>query len=151
MPLTRAPRKIWISSTLVAVALVGCGGGQSSTQSGTTNDKLRVMTSAYAGYLAKNKGKAPHDEAAFREYLNTSQRELEPAGLTADQVFVSPRNGAQLNWLYGGAVPKNYFGMKIVAYENEKGPDGKRMVISTNGMSDFVDDAQLRVLFPGAL
>ena len=140
---------VWLLSGLVVMTPVGCGGGAVSTPTTSMSAKLQAMASLYSSCVTANKGRPPQDESAFREYLNTKQDVLQPAGLTVDEVFVSPRSSQPLQWVYGKMSRGNHFGMKIVAYEIES-DDAKRLVIASNGVYDYVDESQFRQVFPSA-
>ena len=73
---------------------------------------------------------------------------MEQSGLSLDQMFVSPRNGEPLVWVYGKSPPSAN-GMTFIAYEKSS-TDGQRFVLATGGMHEVMDDAQFRRLFPDA-
>ena len=105
------------------------------------------MGDLYVAHLAEHKT-GPADEAAWRAFLNNKQTELQEAGLTIDQMFVSPRDGAPLTWVYG-KTPKNQFGLTIVAFEQAP-VDGRRFVVATNGMTDNVEESRFQAMKLGA-
>ena len=133
---------------LLLVAAAGCGGGgKSDSGAGDKLKRVRTMGDLYVAHLAEHKN-APADEAAWRAFLDTKQTELEAAGLTVDAMFVSPRDGAPLIWVYGKA-PKNQFGLTIVAFEQAP-VDGRRFVVATNGMTDNVEESRFQAMKLGA-
>lgn len=107
------------------------------------------MTDIYNGFMASHKNQAPKDEAEFRQYVASQQQRLEVAGLTVDQLFISPRKDAPLDWVYGRAPSNATPGLTILAYEREA-TDGQRLVLGTRGMFMMIDDVQFKRLFPNA-
>lgn len=106
------------------------------------------MGDLYVAYLAEHNG-APADEAAWRSFLGGKQTDLEEAGLTVDEMFVSPRDGAApLTWVYG-KTPKSQLGLTIVAFEQAP-VDGRRYVVATNGMTDYVEESRFQAMKLGA-
>jgi hypothetical protein len=130
-------------------AVVGCSGGGKAT-SDTINKlkRVRTMGDLYVAYLAE-KGGAPANEAAWRAFLDGKQTELQEAGMSVDQMFLSPRDGAApLSWVYG-KTPKSQLGLTIVAYEQTP-VDGRRYVVATNGMTDNVEETRFQAMKLGA-
>ena len=134
---------------IAALTMIGCSGaGEGETK---TSDKLnirhvRAMASNYSLYLADHRSQPPPDEQAFRRYLATKQESLEKSGLTIEEMFVSPRSGGPLVWVYGAVPPSGRLGAYL-AYEQSP-VDGKRLVIANLGMFEEVDEAQFRAVFP---
>jgi len=124
-------------------ALVGCNSSGTSPQAtGKVDYKtVRTMADLYAAYLGSNGDQPPPDEQAFRQFLQTKQSNLERAGLTIEQMFVSPRNGEPLEWVYRGPLPTTDNGMTVFAYEKSSA-DGKRLVIARRGMYQVMDQAE---------
>jgi hypothetical protein len=136
---------------MAAALLVFLGGCAASESTPAVADygKVRAMGGMYGMYMGKHKGQAPPNEQAFREWLNTKQDPLQQAGLTVDQMFVSPRNGQPLEWVYGRKPPTSPSGMTCIAYE--KTPvGGKRLVLATRGMYEEMDESQFSKVFPKA-
>jgi hypothetical protein len=104
------------------------------------------MGGFYAGYLGAHNNQPPKDEVEFRAYLATQQEALDKAGLSIDEMFLSPRGGP-LAWVYGARPPVGPMGMTYVAYETTP-VDGKRLVIAGGGMTKEMDDAEFRQVFP---
>jgi hypothetical protein len=101
----------------------------------------------YARYMQAHGEKAPPNEQAFRDFLATRQSELEQAGLSVDAMFVSPRNGAPLMWVYGSEPMPNRGGLNYVGYETSSS-DGKRLIISSQGIAETLDEGTVRTIFP---
>jgi hypothetical protein len=133
------------------VAVSGCGrsGETTKSKSGVDFDVVRAMGGWYDAYSVSHKNQPPKDEQAFRDYLNTRQTDLEKSGLTVDKMFVSPRSGEPLEWVYGKIGTVGPGSIAYIGYE--KSPvDGKRLVIASRGINELVDDAQFHKLFPNA-
>jgi hypothetical protein len=131
------------------LALSGCGssGGAETSPDGDYS-KVRTMIGFYEGYLSDHRGQAPANEQAFRDYLNSKQENLQKAGITVDQMFVSPREGKPLKWAYGKKPPVlKQNNMTCYAYEADP-VAGKRLVIGARGMSAEIDESQFQTLFP---
>jgi hypothetical protein len=134
----------------VVLTLAGCGAGANVASEEPLADynKVRMMTGFYEGYLRDHRGRPPANEQAFREYLNGKQDMLQQAGVTLDQMFVSPRGDKPLKWAYGRQPPIwRQNGMTCYAYEAEP-VAGKRLVIGGRGMTVEMDDAQFKTVFP---
>lgn len=136
---------------LVVLSLAGCGGGgagPTSDQSDEDGAKWQAMGTLYGDYLTANNKQPPKDEQTFRQFLGTKQDALEQAGITLDEMFVSPR-GQPLKWIYGQTPRMNLVGMPVAAYEAQP-VDGKRLVITARGVYDVMDESRFRELFPQA-
>ena len=138
----------WWVKVAIVLALAGCGGGGGTRVAGGIDfTKARAMPGLYGAYLREHKNQPPPNEQAFRDYLGTKQEALERAGLSLEAMFVSPRNGQPLVWIFGRKLPTGQGGMEFIAYE--KTPvDGKRLVIATRGMFEEMDEARFRTVFP---
>jgi hypothetical protein len=130
-----------------AILQVGCG-GTTAQSSGQDYSSIRAMTGFYEWYLGENKYQPPKDEEQFRTYLQGKQDSLGEFGLTVDEMFVSPR-GEKLAWVYGKKPPTGPGGMTYIAYELSP-VDGKRLVLSTRGMHEEMDETRFKTVFPGA-
>jgi hypothetical protein len=138
-------RKVWIAVGLVAAVVSGCGQSAAKPKGMGT---LAVGSYLYDDCCRANGGKAPADEQAFRQYLATRQTRLDEAGLTVDDLFTSPRTGGPIQWVYGTTPPTSReTGLVYIGYEKEP-VDGKRLVIAMRGISQEMDDAKFRTLFP---
>ena len=133
---------------LLLLLATGCGGAGDSAGAGQGSlKKVRAMGDLYVAHLTERHG-APADEAAWRSFLNQKQAELQAAGLTVDDMFVSPKSGAPLTWVYG-KPPQSHFGLTVVAFEPTP-VDGRRFVVATNGMTDNLDETRFQALKLGA-
>jgi len=139
------------AATLCAVlTLAGCGSSSGGAETGPDIDysKVRIMVGFYEGYLREHRGQPPANEQALRDFLNGKQENFQKAGITVDQMFVSPRDGMPLKWVYSRTPPVwRQNNMTCYAYEAEP-VAGKRLVIGGRGMSAEIDDSQFRIQFP---
>jgi hypothetical protein len=132
------------------VAVIGCSGrnGDTTDAAGIDFRPIRRMTDVYSAYLAEHRNQAPPNEQAFREFVDANQELLSRYELTAEQMFVSPRDGGPLVWVYGKQPPTSRLGA-CFAYEKNS-VDGKRLVLASRGMYEEIDESQFRALFPNA-
>jgi hypothetical protein len=133
----------------VSLAVAGCGSsGSASSEEIADYGKVRMMIGFYEGYLKDHRGQSPANQQAFRDYLSSKHDNLEAAGITLDQMFLSPRDGKPMQWVYGRRPPVlRQNNMTCYAYETEP-VAGKHLVIGGRGMSAEVDESQFRTLFP---
>ena len=145
-------RGVAVLEAALLVLLVGCGqGGRPAAIHTAAGDyrTIRALETFYSDYEAKHKGHPPKDEQAFREFLTSKQDDLAKEGLTVERVFVSPRNGENLAWVYGKPLPPSSSGTNYVAWET-KSSDGKRLVIAAGGIYELMDAAKLHAAIPNA-
>ena len=107
------------------------------------------MAAFYGAYLQEHGGQPPPDEQAFRDFLAAKQPELETAGLSVDDMFISPRSPSSIQWIYGGALPVGPSGMEYFAYEQQP-IDNARLVIASRGIFDLMDESRFHEVFPNA-
>jgi hypothetical protein len=133
---------------VMMLALGGCAGGSSAKGPAVDSNRLRMMAGFYEGYLGNHRNQPPPNEHAFRDYLTSKQESLQKAGLTVGDMFVSPRNGMPIQWVYGRRLP--FVRQKdMTCYGYEKEPvDGKRLVVGGRGMFEELDETQFRSVFP---
>jgi hypothetical protein len=145
----------WSALATLLVVVAGCssadGGGSGGSNVPVADySKVRSITAFYEAYLGEHRGQPPQDEQAFRAYLATKQDRLQKVGLTVEQMFVSPRNGKPLAWVYGMSPPLwRQTGITCYGYEAEPS-NGKRLVIGSRGMYDEMDQSQFKSVFPKA-
>jgi hypothetical protein len=134
----------------ILILLAGCGsnGGAVRTPAGDYS-AIRKIEWYYDEYVGTHSSQPPKDEQVFREYLNSKQDGLTRDGLTVDQIFVSPRNGEPLVWLYGKTLVTGPMGMNYIAYEKSS-TDGKRLALAAGGRYEVLDEAKFHSLFPDA-
>ena len=99
-------------------------------------------------YLGTHKSKAPKDEAEFRTFLAAQQARLDADGLTVEAMFVSPRGGQPLTWVFAQR-PRAVGGINVYGYESTS-VDGQRMLIGDRGTHVMMADAEFQRAFPDA-
>jgi hypothetical protein len=129
-----------------ALAWAGCHSSAGAGKGGMNYARITALASVYSGYVSTHKKQSPPNEREFRKYLDAKNSELQKLGLTTDDIFVSPRDGQPLQWIYGKPVPGRA-GTQYFAYEKSPVRD-KRLVIGTGGMYELMDDAQFKSVFP---
>jgi hypothetical protein len=150
MNLIGSNRSRQVSLSVILLVIAGCGPNIPSEEQLADYSKVRSMTGLYDGYLKEHRGKPPANEQAFRDYLNSKQQMLQETGMTADELFVSPRGDKPLKWAYGRQLPVwRQNGMTCYAYEVEP-VEGKRLVIGGRGIVVEMDDAQFKSVFPNS-
>ena len=135
----------WFVLAALLAGLAGCGGGSTGT-SAVDYTKIRALADMYGAYVADHRNQPPPNEQAFRDYLGTKQEYMQRAGITVDAMFVSPRNGEPIQWVYGRKPPAGGY-ETYIAYE--KTPvDGKWLAITARGTYQEMDEAWFRKVFP---
>lgn len=132
---------------LLLATLIGCGGSRTGNVQTSDSAKIRAMQSLYQQFITQH-NQRPRDEQEFRDFLNKKQDQLQQAGLSVDQVFVSPRGSVPLRWNYGANPAGGQRGTSYFAYEAEP-VDGYRLVIAARG-STLMDETQFRQAVPNA-
>lgn len=134
---------------LFTLAWVGCGGSGSGGSSTRVDlQSVRARSDMYSGYLASHKSQPPKDEAAFRQFLTSEQARLEKAGLTVDEMFVSPRSSEPMTWVYAKRPP-NAGGITVYAYESNP-VDGQRLLMGDRGVYILMDELEFKRALPDA-
>jgi hypothetical protein len=137
----------WLALMMLGIAAAsGCGGGSGSGSEGVSD--TRVMIDIYSAYLQEHNNRPPPSEQAFRTFVQQRQDRLEKAGMTIDQMFVSPRGSGELKWVYGDRLPADARGVTYLAYENAPA-DGKRLVFAPRGTTEM-EETQFKTVFPNA-
>ena len=129
----------------VVLVIAGCRGSQQSPAQTGNATMYRNMGAMYSQYVAEHGNQPPPSEQAFREFLGSKRDELEKSGLTVEKMFVSPRNGQPMEWMYK-KVPTGPMGMTYFAYEKEP-VDGQRLALANRGMYELMDEAKFRSVF----
>ncbi len=127
---------------LAFVLLMGCGGGSVGTNRAKEISHVGAITTLYfrADSVLR---KSPASEQEFKEVI--AQQNVDPGVLgvgSADELFVSDRDGQPLVIIYGQTAPQG-----VVAYE-QVGKDGVRLVGFKNGQIDAADATRFAKLVP---
>ena len=140
----------WAVVLVSCISLPGCGGGSSPREQQESN--LRKLTVLYNQYRGENRGQAPASEDEFKGYLDSLPSEtLEGLDVTdAESLFTSPRDGKSYVLIYGSpGGPSDSGQPPVIAYEQE-GKGGKRLVATSLGAIEEVDEARFKELVPDA-
>ncbi|MBX3433683.1 MAG: hypothetical protein KF847_10215 [Pirellulales bacterium] len=135
----------YAAATLLLV--VGCA--DAPPEASVDYATLRTMSAFYGAYCRDRHAASPQSEEAFRAYLAEKETDLQQAGLSADKMFISPRNGGHMQWVYGSVPPTGPSGMSYIAFETSPS-DGKRLVIMSRGAFDLIDDSEFHSIFADA-
>lgn len=131
---------------LVAI-LSGC------TQPGNVEEQistLKPLAILYGQFPGRHGGKPPANETEFKAYVQEAAPELlKQFGVKdAESLFISARDQKPYVILYGPLTgPPGPAGQPVFAYEQE-GVDGKRLVASSLGAVQEVDEAEFKRLVP---
>jgi hypothetical protein len=130
-----------VATILIVAAsfLLGCNTEAPSVEAAS---RLQILTGQYMKFTYGNRGRAPKDEAEFKQYLQKREQLIcNAAGITTlDELFVSERDGQPLKIYYGDKV-KKIDGIEVVAHEAQ-GVDGRVMVGQKSGVSELRDAAK---------
>ena len=135
--------------SLTLSGLAGCTSDAASGSGGSVYKAVRDMGVLFNQFMTEHGGKPPQNEQEFRSFLAGKQSVLEALNLTVDGMFVSPRNGAPIRWVYGRKPPQGPQGMTFIAYENAP-VDGKYFVLAMNGMHAELNEIEFKRLFSAA-
>ncbi|MDX1963640.1 MAG: hypothetical protein SFX18_10835 [Pirellulales bacterium] len=122
----------------------GCGGG-GPTQEVIDEQRLKPLVLLYGMYPASNGGRQPANEADLKKYVATRQDLLDRFRTTADQIFLSPRDGKPYKIYYG--LPDGYDGVMI---HEQEGKNGLRLVgYFRGGVATLPDEEFAKLKLPG--
>jgi hypothetical protein len=113
---------------------------------------LKPLAILYGRYLAQHRGQPPANEAEFRTFVEKEGPSLLEQFAVKDTqaLFVSSRDNQPYTVLYGRlAGPPGLGGQPVFAYE-KTGVGGKRMVATSLGAVEEVDEARFKELVPTA-
>ncbi len=139
-----------LGALVCSVAPWGCGkGNRPSTDILKSN--LKPLVALYNQYRGGHQGKAPANEAEFKKFIGAlGQERLAPltGGKDMESLFTSPRDKKPYVIRYGqqAAAPGAPAEPSVLAYEQE-GVGGKRLVITTLGEIQELDEAQWKQPF----
>lgn len=127
---------------LIVACFNGCGKPPEVTRQ-PVESSMQSLVIGYGQYLARNQGKSPPNEEAFRRFLEKlSDDERKQMGIGAvSEVFRSPRDEQPYVIRYGVTIPPpGPGGAAWIAHEKE-GKEGKRFVAFATGQIREVDEA----------
>jgi hypothetical protein len=137
-----------VLAALLAVQ-AGCGGSAGVEEEASTLKPLAVL---YGQYLGQHRGQPPANEAEFKSYIEAQAAVLQQQyGLSdINSFFVSSRDDKPYVILYGPLTgPPGPGGQPVFAYE-QQGVGGRRLVASSLGAVEEVDEATFKRLVPTA-
>ena len=138
----------WSCCATLILTLVGCHDGADLRN--IDYNEFRARSMMYGLYLGAHNQQPPPTEQALRDFLMTKQENLERAGISVEDMFISPRNGETIQWVFGHPLPKSPNGMMTYIGYEQVPVEGRRLVLATRGMYEEVDDTQLKNIFPDA-
>ena len=136
-------------AAVCGLLVLGCSRAEQKAQQ---QQSVKALALLHGRYLSQHRGQPPANEADFKKFVQAlSPTELTAFGATdADSLFVSPRDKKPLGVVYGTpSGPPGPAGAPVVVYEQE-GKGGKRLVASSLGAVEEVDEARFRQLVPAA-
>jgi hypothetical protein len=113
---------------------------------------LKPLAILYGRYLAQHRGQPPATEADFRAFVEKEGPSLLEQFEVKDvaALFVSPRDKQPYVIVYGPLTgPPGPAGQPVFAYE-QTGAGGRRMVASSLGAVEEVDEPEFKRLVPAA-
>lgn len=145
-------KRIALLTVLVCLLLVvGCSRGLSPSV--TESSGLKPLAVFYGRYQSQHRGKPPEKESEFRKFLDAlpASELLSFNVKSIDEILVSPRDHQPYTILYGfpKGPPEGPGGVPIIAYE-QTGVGGRRLVASSLGGVEEVDEARFQKLVPSA-
>jgi hypothetical protein len=129
--------------------LTGCRGERGEESPVQTH--LGWLGSMYGMYLSQNAGETPKTLDDLRKFVakKTSAEQLARLGVaSADELFVSPRDGKPYVLVSYSKLPPPGIGMPPLVLYEAVGQDGQRAVAFLGGATDTVDEAKLAQLLP---
>jgi hypothetical protein len=128
------------------VMLSGCGGN--AAPAGGADPHLTVLTKIYGDHMNAHQGRAPKDEAAFKDYIRQhGAHRLKGVDMSElDALFDSTRDDQPLVFVYGRNVdPRRQ--SNVIGHE-QSAVDGKRTVGYRDGTSELVDESRFAEMAP---
>ena len=150
MPLKVHPVEVGLALALVlSIALTGCGPSAATKKAAEQQtSNLKALARAFGQYSGQHRGQLPPGEPELKEFVRSLTPEARD-GKDADALFVSERDGKPYVILFGDLNgPPGPGGFPVCMYEQE-GKNGKRIVASTVGATEEVDEARFKQLVPG--
>lgn len=146
-------RSTWVGALallcLATVVATGCAGDQQVSKP-TQESHLKFLALLYGQFTGQNRGQPPKDEAEFKEFVRTNGSSFVQMSnvKTADELFVSERDGQPYVILYGAPMgAKSLNGQPVMGYE-QVGAGGKRYIANSLGQIEDLDEAKFKELVP---
>ena len=140
-------------ASVLLIALVGCGGGDSSdSMMASANDSnIKRLGTLYSMFHGQNKLLGPKDEAEFKQFISEQDAaRLQKGGIdigNIDGLFTSERDQKPFRIRYG--INTRLRGPSLPVVFEEEGKDGNRQVGYTGGAMKEVDEAEYDRLWEG--
>jgi hypothetical protein len=136
-------RKLGRRSCPLIVALCVCGAMAAGCTSGAGEEhqtNLRGLAAYYSQFKAKNRGEAPKNEKALKDYIDA---DLSAAGAPTsadkiDALFVSNRDGKPFAIRYSGDKSWQY--PELMAYEQEGRNNMRHVAYALGGVEALTDE-----------
>jgi hypothetical protein len=135
------------------LAALGVGGCRRAAE-GSPADAVRIgrLGLIYGIYTGQHDGRPPASIEELRNFDRTrvNAEELSALGVaTADELFISPRDGQSYGLIALGRLPPPVAGQPapVVIYE-QTGKDGTRLVARLGGATEEVDEQRFGELVP---
>jgi hypothetical protein len=134
----------WLLALGWTLGGVGCGTSSEPVGSQELDTyAARALAVFYGEFSGEHGGRAPKDEAEFREFLATRSDRLAEGGLDIERILTSPRSNQPWVVAYGSAGPLELDGRWLVAYE-PAAVDGQRLTVNVRGGLEKIEDAKFR-------
>jgi hypothetical protein len=133
---------------LIMTGGTGCNSQVAGDSAAADVSRIKALTTFYTSYMNRNGGPPP-SEAEFKRYIaEKGEPLLKSSGITADEIFISPRDNEPLVVLYGSAAAK-LLNQGVVTYERT-GVGGRRLVGYRAGSVNEIAEAEFRKLVPAS-
>jgi hypothetical protein len=139
----------WFIVLTFCLAAVGCSGAAQQAEEAST---IKALALLYGRYVGQHRGQPPANEAEFRKFIEDQGPEsLTSLGISDPaKLWISSRDKEPYVVIYGPlTAPPGPAGQPVVIYER-KGSGGNRLVASSLGAFEEVNDARFRELVPSS-
>ena len=132
----------------------GCSASKKASDNlAKEQSRLKALAVIYTSFVSQNMGRVPPNEQIFKQFVQKklANRQPDQKEVSQEEIFISERDQKPFVVLYGQAAqsgPRNGpAGMPVVMYEQD-GVDGRRLVASSMGAVEEVDEEQFHQLVP---
>ena len=140
---------------LVIIPLsLGCSAGKKASDNmAKEQSRLKMLANYYTSFVSQNMGRVPPNEQIFKQFVQKKlpNRQPDQQKVSLEEIFISERDQKPFVVLYGPAAqsgPRNGpAGMPVVMYEQD-GVGGRRLVASSMGAVEEVDEEEFQKLVP---